>query len=84
MTNYTYSCTYSKEFPVDKYDRPGGMYSMADLPIQTHKVLERDGIILSQDSKQKVYEIKDKEKGWTFIVPFNKVTVGEQLDPVTV
>lgn len=82
MTNYTYSCTYTKKFPVDRYNRPGGMYSMADLPIQGHKELDREGVILAQDSKQEVYEVQDKEKGWTFYIPFSQVTVGEQLDPV--
>lgn len=84
MTHYTYSCEYTKEFPVDEWNRPGGMYSLADVPVKTYKELTREGVILSQDSKQEVYEVKDKEKGWTLVVPFNQVTVGEQLDPVTV
>ena len=49
------NCTYKKEFPVDEFGRPGGMYSLADLPIVSMKVLEREGTLISQDSKKKLY-----------------------------
>ena len=82
--HYTYACTYTQSFPVDEYGRPGGMYSLADLPVKGHKDFTREGIVTAQNSSAKLYEVKDKEKGWTFVVPFDKVIVGEQLDPVTV
>ena len=59
---YTYECKYKHKFPVDEFDRPGGMFSMADLPINGHKVLEREGIVTAQDSKQKLYQVEDKER----------------------
>ena len=67
-------CTYKKEFPVDEFGRPGALYSLADLPVVGSKVLEREGTLISQDSKKKLYQIKD-DKGFTVIVPMSDVEV---------
>ena len=67
-------CTYKKEFPVDEFGRPGALYSLADLPVVGSKVLERKGTLISQDSKKKLYQIKD-DKGFTVVVPMSDVEV---------
>ena len=67
-------CTYKKEFPVDEFGRPGALYSLADLPVVGSKVLEREGTPISQDSKKKLYQIKD-DKGFTVVVPMSDVEV---------
>ena len=67
-------CTYKKEFPVDEFGRPGALYSLADLPVVGTKVLEREGTLISQDSKKKLYQIKD-DKGFTVVVPMSDVEV---------
>tara|TARA_Y100000114_G_scaffold147097_1_gene158505 strand:- start:1119 stop:1337 length:219 start_codon:yes stop_codon:yes gene_type:complete len=67
-------CTYKKEFPVDEFGRPGALYSLADLPVAGIKVLEREGTVISQDSKKKLYQIKD-DKGFTVVVPMSDVEV---------
>tara|TARA_Y100001937_G_C6920188_1_gene241409 strand:+ start:221 stop:436 length:216 start_codon:yes stop_codon:yes gene_type:complete len=66
-------CKYKYEFPVDEFGRPGGFYSLADLPVVGYKILERTGTLLKQDSKQKLYELKDDIKNWTLVVPFSDV-----------
>ena len=66
-------CKYKYEFPVDEFGRPGGFYSLADLPVVGYKILERTGTLLKQDSKQKLYELKDDRKNWTLVVPFSDV-----------
>jgi len=77
--------TYKYKFPVDSFGRPGGMYSMADLPIAGFKVLERKCEVLTQDSKQELYEVRDIEKNWTIVVPFQDVgDIEEVNDEVTV
>ena len=70
-------CTYKFKFPVDEFGRPGGMYSMADLPIAYHKELSRTGKITGRDQETHLYEIKDKE-GFTVIVPFKAVRLCEE------
>ena len=67
-------CTYTYKFVVDEFGRPGGMYSLADLPVAGIKVLEREGTLISQDSKKKLYQIKD-DKGFTVVVPMSDVEV---------
>tara|TARA_B100001996_G_scaffold366083_1_gene336468 strand:- start:342 stop:572 length:231 start_codon:yes stop_codon:yes gene_type:complete len=72
------NCTYKKEFPVDEFGRPGGFYSMADLPIVSTKVLEREGTVIAQDSNKGLYEIKDTGRdpgGFTVVVPMSDVEV---------
>lgn len=77
--------TYKYRFPVDEYNRPGGLYSMADLPIAGFKVLQRECEVVSQDSKQELYEVRDLEKNWTLYVPFDDVgDIEEVEDEVTV
>ena len=66
-------CKYKYEFPVDEFGRPGGFYSLADLPVVGYKMLERTGTLLKQDSKQKLYELKDNKNNWTLVVPFSDV-----------
>jgi len=66
-------CQYTHEFSVDEYGRPGGFYSLSDLPIAGYKELTRDGILLAQDTEHKLYEVRDEEKGWVFVVPWGKV-----------
>ena len=67
-------CTYKKEFPVDEFGRPGALYSLADLPVVGTKVLEREGTLISQDSKKKLYQVKD-DKGFTVVVPMSDVEI---------
>ena len=66
-------CKYKYEFPIDEFGRPGGFYSLADLPVVGYKMLERTGTLLKQDSKQKLYELKDDKNNWTLVVPFSDV-----------
>jgi len=68
-------CNYKYKFPVDEFGRPGGMYSLADLPVVGYKILERTGKLLKQDSKKELYELKDDEKNWKLVVPFADVEI---------
>lgn len=70
-------CTFRYNFPVDRFDRPGGFYSLADLPIAGRKVLERQGKVTALDSKQELYEVVDDLGGWTLVVPMSDVELEE-------
>jgi hypothetical protein len=71
MTEVKYTAT----FPVDEWDRPSGFYSLADVPVKCYKELTRNGIVTARDLKKELYEVEDTEKGWKFVVPFDKVKV---------
>jgi hypothetical protein len=68
-------CTYSKQFPIDKYDRPGGLYSLSDLPISNYVKLSREGIVKTIDHKNNTCLVKDKEKDWEFTIPLEDVVM---------
>ena len=68
-------CRYKFKFPVDEFGRPGGMYSLADLPVVGYKILERVGTLKKRDTAKKLYELTDIEKSWTLVVPFDDVEI---------
>ena len=68
-------CRYKFKFPVDEFGRPGGMYSLADLPVVGYKILERVGTLKKRDTAKKLYELQDIEKNWTLVVPFEDVEI---------
>ena len=59
MTKYLVK--FKHEFPVDEWDRPSGMYTLADVPIKDMKVLERTGIIVGKNIENKMLRIKDDD-----------------------
>ena len=75
----TYHCTYTKEFTVDEFGRPGGMYSLADLPIQEYKMLTRDGILEAKNEEAQKYKVRDVEKNFVEWVPMDDVQIGERV-----
>ena len=76
----TYTCKCKAEWPVDEFGRLGGMYSLADLPIQGYVEMERTGTLVSQDSKREMYEVQDSEKMFVKrVVPFDKVSNIEEV-----
>tara|TARA_B100000963_G_scaffold210653_1_gene183511 strand:- start:3 stop:242 length:240 start_codon:yes stop_codon:yes gene_type:complete len=68
-------CRYKFKFPVDEFGRPGGMYSLADLPVVGYKILERVGTLKKRDTAKELYELQDIEKNWTLVVPFEDVEI---------
>lgn len=69
----TYRVKYKHKFPVDSEGQLGGCYS--DKIATCRKELIRDGVLLKQDSKKRLYVVEDVELKKEFIVPFEKVTV---------
>ena len=67
-------CKYSADFPVDEYDRPGGLYSLSDLPIRRHKTLTREGVLLAHDASGEMFKIRDTEFGFTRWVSADNIT----------
>tara|TARA_Y100000996_G_scaffold415596_1_gene411582 strand:+ start:1899 stop:2192 length:294 start_codon:yes stop_codon:yes gene_type:complete len=68
----TYYVTYKKEFPVDEWNRPGALYSLADVPIRDMKVLERKGYITAKDDSMGMVKVKDLEPGYAIHVWVDK------------
>jgi len=73
-------CKYTRTFPVDEWDRPGGLYSLSDVPINSFKDLVREGVILSKDSCSQLFEVKDVENGWVFNIPMGDVEIHQEKE----
>ena len=67
------NCKYKHVFPIDEFGRIGGMYSLADVPISGTKEFTREGILIARDSIKELYEVEDTERGWSFVVPYDKI-----------
>jgi hypothetical protein len=65
--------SYKKKFPMDRFGRIGGLYSLADLPVERYEELERECQVMIRDKEQELYQIKDLERGWEFVVGFDQV-----------
>ena len=73
---YSYLCEYRKAFPIDKFGRLGGMYSLADLPISGEKVMQRLGVVFARNEEERMYHVRDKEHpAWSFWVPYGDVDI---------
>jgi len=70
-----YTCTFTlKNIPLDQFDRPGGMMSLADLPIEKYGDYTSTGNITTRDLHTKLFEVEDsKANGKTYVVEFENV-----------
>lgn len=70
----SYACYYTlRDIPLDQYGRPGGLYSMSDLPIQRTGNYEGFGIVVTRDTAQELLEVYDEELKRKFVVAYADV-----------
>ena len=73
----SYECTFTvKNIPLDSFGRPGGMYSMADLPIEKMGNYTSTGAIIARDLNTELMEVEDSKaagKPKTYVVKFSDV-----------
>lgn len=72
-----YECTFTvKNIPLDSFGRPGGMFSMADLPVNKVGDYTSTGTIVARDLQTKLMEVEDSKsdgKPKTYVVKFADV-----------
>ena len=78
MTDY--NCTYKITLMVDEFGRPGGFFSLADLPVACKKELVREGILTAKNEEHKMYKVRDVKNKligevW---VPMTDVEIGDE------
>lgn len=70
----SYGCMFRvKNIPLDEFDRPGGMLSMADLPINKFGDYEGFGFLKQRDIDQQLVVVVDDKSGSEFICSFNDI-----------
>jgi len=72
-----YECTFTvKNIPLDEFGRPGGMYSLADIPIFKIGDYTSIGTIVARDLDKKLVEVEDRKTNSlpkTYVVQFENV-----------
>jgi len=67
----SYACKFIlRNIPLDSFGRPGGMMSLADLPIQKFGDYESIGVLKTRDTVKELVEVIDEKGGKTYVVPF--------------
>lgn len=74
----SYTCTFTvKNIPLDEWGRPGGMMSMADLPVCRYGDYTSIGSIVARDTEQGLFEVQDHNsdgKPKKYVVTFADVS----------
>ena len=69
-----YECTFTvKNIPLDEFGRPGGMMSLADIPVEKIGDYTSTGAIVARDLNTKLMEVEDSKvdgKPKTYVVKF--------------
>jgi len=72
-----YECTFTvKNIPLDEFGRPGGMMSLADIPIDKIGDYTSTGTIIARDLNKKLLEVEDRKTNSlpkTYVVKFENV-----------
>jgi len=77
----SYTCTFTVPcIPLDEFGRPGGMMSMADLPIARVDDYTSTGDIVTRDLSTKLFEVQDHKSNRKFVVEFGNT---DNIEDVT-
>lgn len=70
----SYGCKFrAKNIPLDEFGRPGGMLSMADLPIKEFGDYEGFGFLKQRDLDQELVVVVDDKTGKEFVCSFEDI-----------
>ena len=68
----SYNCTFTvKDIPLDEFGRPGGMYSMADLPIAKIGDYTSTGSLVARDTNKRLVEVLDDRSNRKYVASFD-------------
>ena len=69
-----YGCKFRvKNIPLDEYGRPGGMMSLADLPIDRYGDYEGFGFLKQRDTEQQLVIVIDEATNREFVCGFDDI-----------
>lgn len=69
-----YGCKFrAKNIPLDEFGRPGGMLSMADMPIKQFGDYEGFGFLKQRDVDQRLVIVIDEASNCEFVCSFDDI-----------
>lgn len=82
----SYACKFRvKNIPLDRYGRPGGQFSLADMPVERHGDYESLGLLVARDMNTRLVRLQDERTKKEFVVSFDDiwdVDTVEYVDPL--
>ena len=70
----SYACKFRvRDIPLDEWDRPGGLYSLADVPIKRVGDYEGFGFLKQRDLEQRLVVIVDEKLNRDWVVSFDDI-----------
>lgn len=69
----SYGCMFRVTTALDEFGRPGGLNSLADLPVHKIGVYEGFGILQARDLENRMVELVDEKSRTKFAVPFDDI-----------
>tara|TARA_R110002073_G_scaffold64945_1_gene162525 strand:+ start:108 stop:368 length:261 start_codon:yes stop_codon:yes gene_type:complete len=76
----TYDCKFTVNIPLDEWGRPGGMHSLADVPVVRVGDYSGTGLLLARDTARKLVEVRDHKSNTKFVVKFKDIVKVIQND----
>ena len=69
-----YGCKFrARNIPLDEFGRPGGLLSMADLPIKQYNDYEGFGFLKQRDVEQRLVVVVDETSNQEFVCSFDDI-----------
>jgi hypothetical protein len=69
-----YGCKFrARNIPLDEFGRPGGLLSMADLPINKFDDYEGFGFLKQRDVEQRLVVVVDETSNQEFVCSFDDI-----------
>ncbi len=76
----SYDCEFTVNIPLDEWGRPGGMHSLADVPVVRVGDYSGTGLLLARDPASKLVEVRDYKSNAKFVVEFKDIAKVTQND----
>lgn len=69
-----YGCKFrAKNIPLDEWDRPGGMLSMADVPVKRFGDYEGFGFLKQRDTEKELVVVIDEKTNREFVCSYDDI-----------
>lgn len=70
----SYACKFRvRDIPLDEWGRPGGLYSMADVPIARTGDYEGFGFLKQRDTEQQLVVVVDEKLNRDWILTYDDI-----------
>ena len=78
-----YGCKFrARNIPLDEFGRPGGMYSLSDLPVKEYADYEGFGFLKQRDTEQELVIVVDEKSNKEFVCEYADIWDVDEVELV--